>query len=75
MDRGTNSNCGVILETGNLSDLNLGSFFNGIEFFEILRNLFLIVSKIEEMKVNIHKWLTNNLPFNGICKGKMEMIY
>ena len=55
------------METGNLSDSNLGPFFNGIEFFEILRNLFLIVSKSEEMKVNIHKWLTNNLPFNGIC--------
>lgn len=37
---------------------------HGIEILETLRNVFLEVAKIEEIKVNIHKWI-NNLSFDG----------
>lgn len=35
---------------------------------------FLEVAKIEEVKVKIHTWLSNNLPFSGKwIKGRCEM--
>lgn len=37
--------------------------FHGIEFVEILRNVFLKVAKMEKIKLNICKWMSNNLPF------------
>ena len=44
----------------------LGSvFFHVIEFLEILVTVVLNESNIEETKVNIHKWPSNYLPFNG----------
>ena len=36
---------------------------HGIEFIGILRNLFLKLVKIEDVKRNIHKW--NYLPLDG----------
>ena len=38
--------------------------FIGVEFLGILRNLFLEMAKIREIKVKAYRWPPNNLPFN-----------
>lgn len=39
--------------------------FARIDFLGIQRNVFLKVVQIEETKVKIHKWPSNNLSFDG----------